>query len=171
MHGPDRREARGSANARGAIRAYPRPRRDFCRPRAGAAELTRTRSQNPDEGEGVGERWRSNWGVSSPATRLLPSPSRCSTLHGEPSRARKSTGPGRRGRPGPVTIDRVRRGSLRHCGERLDHRSDDRSEHVLHTRQGHHGVDDLLEHAQVLADELGEGRLLLGRQIAHLRFQ
>jgi len=61
-----------SANARGAIGAYPRPRRDFCRPRAGAPGLTR--------GEGIGERSRSNWGVSSPATRLLPSPSRCSRV-------------------------------------------------------------------------------------------
>jgi hypothetical protein len=35
------KEARGSANARGAIGAYPRPRRDFCRPRAGAALFDR----------------------------------------------------------------------------------------------------------------------------------
>ena len=37
------KEARGSANARGAIGAYPRPRRDFCRPRAGAALFDRRR--------------------------------------------------------------------------------------------------------------------------------
>jgi hypothetical protein len=60
--------------------AYPRPRRDFCRPRAGAAELTpKTSAPALTEGSGVGERSRSNWGVSSPGTRLLPPPSRWCT--------------------------------------------------------------------------------------------